>query len=252
MNQSTKAIAMLLLILSTASALAQPVSDSDFIWIEPPVKQVAASTGARFNVAVMIDNATELGAIAVPLSYAGLDELNIDTTVTVPPDIQGVTYGPAGRDSAWTIRTTWVNNDAKAILVGFITFTKFETTSDTLCYLHFDVAGGVGLNDIPLDSTFIGVSSLGITDLRATDYIPTWTPGLIRLDAGIAGDMDCDGRVSVGDIIYLVNTLFKSGPAPCKPGLADIDCNDQLSLADVIWLVNYMFQGGPPPRPPCN
>jgi hypothetical protein len=30
-----------------------------------------------------------------------------------------------------------------------------------------------------------------------------------------ASDVNCSGRVTSADIIYLVNTVFKGGPAPC-------------------------------------
>jgi len=30
-----------------------------------------------------------------------------------------------------------------------------------------------------------------------------------------SGDANCDGIVTTGDIIFLVNFVFKSGPSPC-------------------------------------
>lgn len=32
------------------------------------------------------------------------------------------------------------------------------------------------------------------------------------------GDANCDGEISITDIVYTINYLFKGGPAPCSPG----------------------------------
>jgi len=29
-------------------------------------------------------------------------------------------------------------------------------------------------------------------------------------------DVNCDGIVDVGDVVYLVNYLYRSGPKPCE------------------------------------
>lgn len=31
------------------------------------------------------------------------------------------------------------------------------------------------------------------------------------------GDANCDGAVTVSDVIYIINCLFKGGPASCSP-----------------------------------
>jgi len=31
-----------------------------------------------------------------------------------------------------------------------------------------------------------------------------------------SGDANCDGKVTISDIVYLVSYLFKHGPAPCQ------------------------------------
>jgi len=61
------------------------------------------------------------------------------------------------------------------------------------------------------------------------------------------GDANGDKKVTVSDVIYLVNYLFKGGsrPVPCESG--DVNCDGKVTVSDVVYLINYLFKGGPPP-----
>jgi hypothetical protein len=59
-----------------------------------------------------------------------------------------------------------------------------------------------------------------------------------------AGDVDGSGSVTSADIIYAVNYLFKTGPAPFTLALADVNRNCAVSVSDVITMVNYLFRSG--------
>ena len=62
------------------------------------------------------------------------------------------------------------------------------------------------------------------------------------------GDANGDGKVSVSDVIYLINYLFKGGPAPLPIlQVGDANCDGKVTVSDVIYLINYLFKGGPPP-----
>jgi len=78
-----------------------------------------------------------------------------------------------------------------------------------------------------------------------------WPPegevGNFEVTAIQPGDANRDGHVTVSDVIYLINYLFKSGP-PSNPAIAgDANCDGQVSVSDVIYLINYLFKSGPPP-----
>ena len=63
----------------------------------------------------------------------------------------------------------------------------------------------------------------------------------------VPGDANGDGNVSVSDVVYIINYLFKGGPAPDPLLSSDVDCNGNVNVSDVIYLINYLFKGGPPP-----
>jgi len=62
------------------------------------------------------------------------------------------------------------------------------------------------------------------------------------------GDANGDSSVSVSDVVYLINYLFKRDPEPyLVPIVGDINCDGQVNVGDVVYLINYLFKGGPPP-----
>ena len=69
----------------------------------------------------------------------------------------------------------------------------------------------------------------------------------------ICGDADGDGEIDIGDVVYLINYLYRSGPPPqCQPSTAcgDVNVDDVVDLGDVVYLINYLYKDGPPPGNP--
>ena len=67
----------------------------------------------------------------------------------------------------------------------------------------------------------------------------------------MAGDVDYNGLVDVGDLTYLVAYLFQGGPPPPIADLADVDASCAVDVGDLTYLVAYLFQSGPAPQLGC-
>lgn len=65
------------------------------------------------------------------------------------------------------------------------------------------------------------------------------------------GDPTWDGIIDVADVLYLLNYLYKGGPAPDPAEIGDVTCDGTVDLDDVIFLLNYLYKGGPAPPPSC-
>lgn len=63
----------------------------------------------------------------------------------------------------------------------------------------------------------------------------------------LCGDANGDGDVSVTDVTYLINYLFKGGDPPHPMQAGDTNCDGRVSVSDNVYLINYLFKGGPPP-----
>jgi len=68
----------------------------------------------------------------------------------------------------------------------------------------------------------------------------------------MCGDADGNGEINIGDIVYLINYLFKDGPDPW-PGLCvgDATGDGEVNIADVVKVVGYLFRGAAPPMDGC-
>ncbi len=63
----------------------------------------------------------------------------------------------------------------------------------------------------------------------------------------VCGDVDGNGVIDIGDVVYLMNYLFIGGSSPDPLWVGDTDFDGLVDLVDVVYLVNCLFLGGPPP-----
>jgi len=65
--------------------------------------------------------------------------------------------------------------------------------------------------------------------------------------AYVCGDANGDGSVNVGDAVYIINYVFRGGPAPVPFGAGDANCDGSVNVGDAVYIINYVFRGGPVP-----
>nr|MBN2278130.1 hypothetical protein [candidate division Zixibacteria bacterium] len=66
------------------------------------------------------------------------------------------------------------------------------------------------------------------------------------------GDANADGRVNILDGTYIINYLYRGGPAPVYPDLADVNHSESINILDVTYLIVYLYRGGPEPDCPSG
>jgi len=76
----------------------------------------------------------------------------------------------------------------------------------------------------------IGVSTNGLAPLK--DYVNMFKCG--------NANRDVNGTVNLGDVIYIANYKFKSGPEPFL-FLSDVNGDCDVNTSDIIYLAHYCF-----------
>lgn len=87
--------------------------------------------------------------------------------------------------------------------------------------------------------------TVGASDaVGSRDYRPFT---IIFLRGYVCGDANGDARLNVGDPVYLIDYIFKSGSAPNPSNSGDANCDAKVNVGDAVYLINYIFKGGSAP-----
>jgi hypothetical protein len=119
---------------------------------------------------------------------------------------------------------------------------NYQETSDVVC----SAAGGVQSDSFGLKVAAGGQGCpIGIQSSENYSIWGGWT--YTALEVAARGDVNEDGLIDISDVIYLLNYLFRGGPAPVPLIAGDFNCDGLVDLGDLISILNYLFRSGPPP-----
>jgi hypothetical protein len=71
--------------------------------------------------------------------------------------------------------------------------------------------------------------------------------GFVHASHVMRGDANSDGAIGAGDIVYLLNYLFRGDNEPCPMESGDANCSGAVEAGDIVYLITYLYRGGPPP-----
>ena len=101
---------------------------------------------------------------------------------------------------------------------------------------------------ICIDSAFIPPSGdFVFVDYDGDALYPEVTGARCWVVAPQCGDASGDGRFNVGDIVFIINYVFKGGPPPDPLDAGDENCDGEVNVGDAVYLVNYIFRNWPGP-----
>jgi agmatine/peptidylarginine deiminase len=76
------------------------------------------------------------------------------------------------------------------------------------------------------------------------------TEQAVTVTVYVCGDANGDSEVNVADAVYVINYVFKGGPAPAPEISGDSNNDGDVNIADGVFVINYVFKGGHPPECP--
>jgi len=131
-------------------------------------------------------------------------------------------------------------------------------TGSMLCFYDFYAPLGQGAS---LGDAFLSWC-INNTEICAGDESRAWFYGMAllgdptlkisRFMENPTGDTNEDGLVDIGDVVFLINYLYKSGPPSNPLALSDVNGDCLTDIGDVVYLINYLFKGGLQPRWGCQ
>ena len=140
-------------------------------------------------------------------------------------------------------------------LIGLILISGPALTADEMTGEEINwqvISGGAVFNG---SSTLYGLSSIvnqtAVGEGSSTNY--NIIHGFLQNFTSVSGccdypgDASNNGILNLLDLIYVINFLYKSGPAPACIDEADANGNNVLNILDVTYSINYMYKGGPAP-----
>ena len=68
----------------------------------------------------------------------------------------------------------------------------------------------------------------------------------IQIVSYLPGDANGDGRLTISDVVYIINCIFGGSGCSIDPDM-DANCSGTVTISDVVYLINHIFAGGPAP-----
>jgi hypothetical protein len=132
---------------------------------------------------------------------------------------------------------SYLNAGKGLVDYGALRYPESGTSTYKVVFLAFAFEGVPQSGDYPNNSYTLMRRIMSWFGLGRT------TPSFLR------GDANGDWIIDVGDIVFLINYLYKSGQMPDPLDAGNANCDGTVDVGDVVYLINYLYKGGDPP--PC-
>jgi hypothetical protein len=187
------------------------------------------------TVPVIVFNDEPIQAVMMPFKWSG--PMSMDTL-----------YFAGGRTDVFdhvgcSIDTTY-EYEKLAWIWGTSYGDPMPPGTGVVVYLHFTVYD-TGWAEV--DSALTSLIWLHFTGVDAQSWRPQVEPRQYHITACSVGDVNCDGQVDVGDVVFLINYLYKGGLPSDFIELGDVNGDSVVDAGDVVYLINYLYRDGPPP-----
>jgi len=113
-------------------------------------------------------------------------------------------------------------------------------------YPHWCVVQNDSVIGIVPDTLFSEELKVVVQDYCSADTLS------FMVSTYLVGDVNGDGVIELGDVVYLINYLYRDGDPPNPPEAGDCNCDEIVELGDVVYLINYLYRDGPAPLTECD
>nr|MBN2276475.1 immune inhibitor A [candidate division Zixibacteria bacterium] len=206
-----------------------------------PVTVQTSETEQVVDIPVYFTNESTVKAITLGFAYNSDDvEINLIDTV-----------GSVVGDPSMIIRRYFPSQNR--VMLGFysVSLTIPPQEDGLLATLKLTIPGGTPVQDIDISAVMIEPGGEFIFAPQGggiiyPDFVDCGTAEVSIVDY-VCGDANGSGAVNILDATYLINYLYKSGPAPVPPEAGDANGNGATNILDATYLISYLYKSGPAP-----
>lgn len=202
------------------------------------VGTATGKAGTQVVVPVRIHNTVPIAGFDIPLKYS--------SSAIVCDSVSYI----GSRAEYIDLKVGKIDSLNRTILIAGVALAEppIPSGNGLLANLYFTINQNAPDSIIDIDTCFIPPSNfLSFYDVKAIEIKPVFIRGHVIVGKMTCGDVDGNDKISLADVIYLANYLFKGGPAPYQLYSGDTNADSKISLPDAIYLANYLLKGNLPP-----
>lgn len=197
----------------------------------------SVEAGQEAVCVVNLTNSQTLNVLDIPLDFSEGMLLTLDSFSVAGTRTDGFSKAMIAQAAGYDQIVIRLTNAGTPLPPGNGPVLKF--------YLSTDPYAQAGMATI-LDTATVSGNRLQLYS-TALNYVPAVQSGAVVIAGAMRGDANGDGRYTVGDAVYIITYVFRSGPAPATVEAGDANSDLVVNVGDATYIVNYIFRSGPPP-----
>ena len=146
-------------------------------------------------------------------------------------------------------RISGVTSSDGSLLEGALVYAQMD--GEVKGFARSSSEGGYVINGLLPGTYTVYASMVSYNDGSYPDPVEIGSGKVSGIDIELppvqVGDVTGDGSIDLGDVIFLINYLYKAGAEPYPLVTGDLNCDEEVNIGDVIYLINYLYKEGPPP-----
>ncbi len=194
--------------------------------------------GEQAMIEIDVVNSQELQNLVIPVDYSSGMALTLDSFSVAGTRADGFADIIVGGSESLKKIAVFVQNTGTPLSPGNGPVLRLYFNTDEYAFGNWMT---------PIDTVTVDNESLklGTTNF---DYTPVFYGGEVVIRDVARGDANNDGRLDVGDAVYLINFVFRSGEGTITIESGDANFDFIIDVGDAVYLINYIFHGGPAPN----
>jgi hypothetical protein len=226
-------------VQDTTYATSTPLSDDDYYW-HVKATDVATNEGEYQGRPFMFTIDGSVPDVPILLTPAD-SSFTCDSTPTFTWTSSGLIFaGGSGTETGSTGFGSWLTP---------VTYTLQYSPDPS--FTEVTTVEGIAENAYTVPDTMALDDTTYYWQVEAVDQADNhsgYQERPFQFTIFVAGDANGDGVIDPGDVVYLINYLFRDGPIPEPVQAGDANSDGEVEPGDVVYLLNYLFRNGPPPE----